>query len=49
MAKYYARKSMLASAKLKKALIELEDLKRAKMNDILGFLAEASQWVSKNS
>ena len=30
MTKHYARKSMLASAKLKKALIELEDLKRAK-------------------
>ena len=35
MAKHYARKRMLASAKLKKALIELEDLKRAKVHDIL--------------
>ena len=43
MTKHYARKSMLASAKLKKALIELEDLKRAKVHDGLGVLAEASQ------
>ena len=49
MAKHYARKSMLASAKLKKALIELEDLKRSKVHDNLGLLAENSQQVSKTS
>ena len=43
MAKHYARKSMLASAKLNKALIELEDLKRAKVHENIGVLAEASQ------
>ena len=42
MAKHYARKSMLASAKLKKALLELEELERDKEHDSLGFLAEAS-------
>ena len=40
---------MLASTKLKKALIELEDLKRAKVHDNLGLLYEASQKVSKTS
>ena len=49
MVKHYARKIMLANAKLKKALIELEDLKRAKVHNILGVLAEASQQVSKTS
>ena len=49
MAKHYARKNMLARAKLKKALIKLEDLKRAKFHDILGFFDEASQKVSKTS
>ena len=45
--KHYARKNMLACAKLKEALIELENLKREKVHDSLGFLAEASQKFSK--
>lgn len=49
MAKHYARKSMLASAKLKKALNELEDLKRVKLHDSLGFLAATSEQASKTS
>ena len=43
MTKHYARKNMLACAKLRKALMELEDLKRAKVQDSLGILVEASQ------
>ena len=49
MAKHYARKIMFDSAKLKKALIELEDLKRAKVHERLGILVDASQQVSKTS
>ena len=49
MTKHYARKSMLASAKLKKALIELEEIKRDKVPESLGVLAEASQQVFKTS
>ena len=49
MTKHYARKKMLACAKLKKALMELEDLKREKVHESLGILAEASQQVSKTS
>ena len=47
MVKHYVRKSMLANAKLKQALIELEELKRTKVHDNLGILADASQQVSK--
>ena len=49
LTKHYARKSMLANAKLKKALIELENLKRVKVHDSLGVLVEASQKVSITS
>ena len=49
MSKHYARKNMLTCAKLKEALMELENLKREKLHDSLGFLAEASQQVSKTS
>ena len=49
MTKYYAKKNMIACAKLKEALIELKNLKREKEHDSLGFLAEASQQVSKTS
>ena len=49
MTKHYARKNMLACAKLKEALMELENLKREKFHDILRFLVEASQQVSKTS
>ena len=48
MVKHYARKSMLANAKLKQALIELEELKRPKVHVSLGILADASHQVSKN-
>ena len=47
MVKHYARKSMLANAKLKQALMELEELKRTKVHDILGILFDYSQQVSK--
>ena len=43
MTKHYAKKNMLACAKLKEALMELENLKREKVHDSLGVLAEASQ------
>ena len=43
MTKHYARKNMLACAKLKKALIELEDIKREKVHENLGILVEASE------
>ena len=43
MTKHYARKNMLAYAKLKEALIELENLKGAKEHDGLGFFTKASQ------
>ena len=49
MTNHYARKNMLVCAKLRKALIELEDLKREKVPENLGILAEASQQVSKTS
>ena len=49
MTKHYARKNMLACAKLRKALIKIEDLKRAKVQDSLGILAKPSQQVSKTS
>ena len=49
MTKHYAKKNMLACAKLKEALMELENLKREKEHDSLGFLAKASQQVSKTS
>ena len=49
MTKHYARKNMLACAKLKEALMELENLKREKVHNNLKFLAEASQQVSKTS
>ena len=38
---------MLANAKLKQALTELEELKRTKVHDSLGILDDASQKVSK--
>ena len=41
--------NMLACAKLKKALMELENLKREKEHDGLGILAVDSQNVSKTS
>ena len=47
MVKHYARKSMLANAKLKQALMELEELKRKKVHENLRILADASQQVSK--
>ena len=47
MVKHYARKSMLANAKLKQALLELEELKRTKVHDSLRILADASQQASK--
>ena len=43
MVKHYARKSMLANAKLKQALMELEEIKRTKVHEILGILADYSQ------
>ena len=49
MTKHYAKKNMLAYAKLKETLMELENLKREKVHDSLGFLVEASQQVSKTS
>ena len=49
MTKNYARKNMLACAKLKEALMEIENLKWGKVHDKRGFLAEASQQVSKTS
>ena len=49
MTKHYARKNMFACAKLRKALIELEHLKRAKVHDSFGIFAKASQRVSKTS
>ena len=49
MTKRYARKNLFSYAKLRKALMELEDLKRAKVQDSLGNLVEASQHVSKTS
>ena len=49
MTKHYAKENMLAHAKLKEALMELENLKRGKVHDSLGFLVEASQQVSKTS
>ena len=47
MVKHYARKSMLANAKLRQALMELEDPKRTKVHESLGILADSSQKVSK--
>ena len=47
MVKHYARKSMLANAKLKQALMELEELKKNKVHDSLGIMADASQHMSK--
>ena len=45
--KHYAKKSRLACAKLKEALIEVKNLKEEKEHDNLGFLAEASHQFSK--
>ena len=47
LVKHYARKSMLANAKLKQALMELEELKNTKVHESLGILAYASQHMSK--
>lgn len=49
MTKHYARKNLFACAKLKKAIMELEELKREKVHKSLGFLTEAFQQVSKTS
>ena len=49
MTKHYARKNMLACAKLRKSLIEIEDLKKEKVQASLGILADSSQQVSKTS
>ena len=42
MTKHYAKKNMLACAKLKEALMEIKTIKEEKKHDNLGFLAEAS-------
>ena len=42
MAKHYARKHKLVSTKLRKALFEIQTLKRENELNSLGFLAEAS-------
>ena len=47
MVKHYARKSMIANAKLREALLELEEIKRPKVHDSLEILVDASHQVSK--
>ena len=47
MTKHYAKKNMLACAKLNEALMEIKNLKMVKEHDSHGFLSEASQQVSK--
>ena len=49
MVKHYARKSMLANAKLTQALIKLEELKRPKVDENLVILADASKQMYKTS
>ena len=49
MTKHYAKKNMLACAKLKEALMELENLKREKEHDSLRILVEDYHHVSKTS
>ena len=47
MAKHYALKNKLTSAKLKEALTEIQALKREKDQENLGFLVEASLHASQ--
>ena len=47
MAKHYALKNKLTSAKVKETLIEIQELKQGKDQQKLGFLAQASLQVSQ--
>ena len=47
MTKHYVRKSRLANAKLKEALLEIKKLKIPKEHDILEILSQASQQLSR--
>ena len=48
MTKHYAKKSRLACAKLKEALLEVKNLKEENEHNSLGILDEASHKLSKN-
>ena len=47
MTKYYAMKHKLVCAKLKEALLEAQTIKEEKQHDILGFLSQAFQQLTK--
>ena len=49
MTKHYALRNQIAREKLKKELNENKKIKKEKIHDSLGVLAEASQQVSKTS